>query len=105
MKTCVLHNYINSNTTYHLIHIVAPPISNTFLCNRSNTRKGVSSDFQTLRSRLEKQSAAEFFVSSTEVFLFLPGIDNVEKSHSMQYIKQYIKHEKECFIKYPNTEK
>ena len=31
------------------------------LCNRSDTRKSVSSDFQTRRSRLEKRGAAEFF--------------------------------------------
>ena len=29
--------------------------------NRSNTRKSVSSDIQTLRSGLKKQGAAEFF--------------------------------------------
>ena len=31
------------------------------VCNISNTRKLVSSDIQTLRSRLKKQGAAEFF--------------------------------------------
>ena len=38
------------------------------LCNRSNTRKSVSSDFQTPRSRLEKRGAAEFFSTNLEVF-------------------------------------
>ena len=32
-----------------------------FRRNISNTRKSVSSDFQTPRSRLEKRGAAEFF--------------------------------------------
>ena len=36
--------------------------------NRSNTRKSVSSDFQTPRSRLEKRGAAEFFLTNFEVF-------------------------------------
>ena len=31
------------------------------LSNRSNTRKSVTSDFQTPKSRLEKRGAAEFF--------------------------------------------
>ena len=34
----------------------------------SNTRKSVSSDFQTPRSRLEKRGAAEFFLTNFEVF-------------------------------------
>ena len=38
------------------------------LSNRSNTRKSVSSDFQTPRSRLEKRGAAEFFLTNFEVF-------------------------------------
>ena len=33
------------------------------ISNRSNTRKSVSSDFQTPRSRLEKRGAAEFFLT------------------------------------------
>ena len=37
-------------------------------CNRSNTRKSVSSDFPTPRSRLEKRGAAEFFLTNFEVF-------------------------------------
>ena len=36
--------------------------------NRSNTRKSVSSDFQTPRSRLEKRGAAEFFLTNFKVF-------------------------------------
>ena len=36
--------------------------------NRSNTRKSVSSDFQTPRSRLEKRGGAEFFLTNFEVF-------------------------------------
>ena len=36
--------------------------------NRSNTRKSVSSDFQTPRCRLEKRGAAEFFLTNFKVF-------------------------------------
>ena len=39
-----------------------------FVYNRSNTRKSVSSDFQTPRSRLKKQGTAEFFLTNFEVF-------------------------------------
>ena len=37
-------------------------------CNISNTRRCVSSDIQTLRSRLKKRGAAEFFLNDFEVF-------------------------------------
>ena len=36
--------------------------------NISNTRKSVSSNFQTPRSRLEKRGAAEFFLTIFKVF-------------------------------------
>ena len=39
--------------------------------NISNTRKRVSSDIQTLRSRLKKRGAAEFFFNDFEVFGYL----------------------------------
>ena len=39
-----------------------------FSYNSSNTRKSVSSNFQTPRSRLEKRDAAEFFLTNFEVF-------------------------------------
>ena len=38
------------------------------LSNISNTRKRVSSDIQTVRSRLKKRGAAEFFLNDFEVF-------------------------------------
>ena len=42
-----------------------------FLSNISNTRKRVSSDIQTLRNRLKKRGAAEFFLNDFEVFGYL----------------------------------
>ena len=44
------------------------PIEKDLTSNISNTRKSVSSDFQTPRSRLEKRGAAEFFLTNFEVF-------------------------------------
>ena len=41
--------------------------------NRSNTRKSVSSDFETRRSRLEKRGAAEFFFLTTSRCLEIGG--------------------------------
>ena len=41
------------------------------VCNISNTRKRVSSDIQTPRSRLKKRGAAEFFLNDFEVFGYL----------------------------------
>ena len=38
--------------------------------NISNTRKSVSSDIQTLRSRSEKRGAAEFFLELQSVWIF-----------------------------------
>ena len=43
----------------------------SFGCNVSNTMKSVSSDIQTLRSGLNKRGAAEFFLTSFEVFGYL----------------------------------
>ena len=37
----------------------------------SNTRRCVSSDIQTLRSRLKERGAAEFFLNDFEVFGYL----------------------------------
>ena len=45
-----------------------------FVCSLSNipnTRKRVSSDSQTLRSRLKKRGADEFFLNAFEVFRYL----------------------------------
>ena len=39
--------------------------------NISNTRKSVSSDIQTLRSKSEKRGAAEFFLENFKVFEYL----------------------------------
>ena len=38
------------------------------VCSISNTRKMFSSDIETLRSRLKKRGAAEFFLNDFEVF-------------------------------------
>ena len=43
--------------------------SHRFSCNISNTRKSVSSDIQTLRSRLKKRGAAFFFKRLRSVWI------------------------------------
>ena len=58
-------------------------VSGDLYSNISNTRKSVSSDFQTQRSRLEKRGAAEFFNQ-------LPGVWKWEETLFLVFDISYI---------------